>query len=121
MIMLNVKHILLPAVNCLLILLFANLVSIGIISTKQTISLSPGRIRIKHFWVHYILIALTAIISALIFAALPNSKTLSYLLICWSILFFNCNILQLKSIFVTFRNCFWEIVIQDQNQLINLQ
>lgn len=87
MIILNVKHILLPAVICLLILLFANLISIGIISTKQTISLSPGRIRIKHFWVHYVLIALVAIISTLIFAALPNSKTLSYLLICWSILF----------------------------------
>lgn len=106
MIMLNVKHILLPAVNCLLILLFANLVSIGIISTKQTISLSPGRIRIKHFWVHYMLIALTAIISALIFAVLPDSKTLSYLLICWSILFLIAIFYNLKAFLLLLKSAF---------------
>lgn len=107
MMIFNVKHILLPSVNCLSILLFANLISIGHIFSNQTISLNTSRIRIKHFWIHYVLIVLSAIISALIFAVLPDSKTLSYLLIYWSILFFNCNILQLKGIFIAFKKCFW--------------
>lgn len=106
MIILNVKHILLPAVNCLLILLFANLISIGIISTKQTISLSTDRIRIKHFWVHYVLIALAAIISALIFPTLPNSKALSYLLICWSILFLIAIFYNLKAFLLLLKIAF---------------
>lgn len=97
MMILNVKHILLPSVNCLSILLFANLISIGHIFSNQTISLNTSRIRIKHFWIHYVLIVLSAIISALIFAVLPDSKTLSYLLICWSILFLIAIFYNLKA------------------------
>lgn len=104
----NIEKILIPGVNCLSILLFANLITTGNVIIKMLgKEQNDEKRRFKERFSTYVLVSFETIISGLILKTFNDIQGVKYILIAWAISL-------IISLFLSFKNilALLEIVFQ---------
>lgn len=96
--LLNIKYALIPAIDSLSLLLFANLVTVANAFLKSFSTENIRRLQTKHFYTRYVLISLITIVFAFALEIIPNLRNNEILLGIWGILLLISFIYNFKAI-----------------------